>query len=534
MNGKRPTIYSKRGVVAAAHPVAASAGAKILASGGNAFDAVVAVASTLNVVEPFMSGLAGMGLATCWIASENRVRTLNFVPPIHTKFPYGQFSNREEMKRGAQAVGTPGNLAGWAELNKRNGKLSFGDCLESAIAVARDGYGITEFNELETNLTSSEIAGYPALYAPWAKNYTDGSGKVRLGWVLKQPDLAKTYETIAERGPEHLYAGALGKAMVEHLSRTGGSVTMADLEAAATMIAKSWSDPITAQYRDLTVSLPPPPCEGFQMLLALRILDAFDLGALENNGVEHVDIVLRAIRLAAGERIAHNNPQPSKLAELLSDDHIARLRARVRSGDTIDGPTEQWVGMPAAEHHTTSMSIGDSDGNLVCLTNSLGSPYGAAVIVPGTGVTLNNFMHWADVQPHSPHRAKPGDALPICMAPTISTRNGAPVLALGTPGSYGILQTQVQALVQYVDFGHPLQQAIEQPRIRLWDGRQIEPETRLAPEVLVALAKRGHAIIPSEDWVMRVGGMQGVTRDPSTGLMSGGCDPRRDGYVVPA
>jgi gamma-glutamyltranspeptidase/glutathione hydrolase len=309
---------------------------------------------------------------------------------------------------------------------------------------------------------------------------------------------------------------------------------MADLEAAATMISTSWSDPISARYRDLTVNLPPPPCEGFQMLSALRILDGFDLGALDNNGIEHVDTVLRAIRLAAGDRIAHNNPQPAKLAELLSDDHIAKLRGQVRSGVTIDGPTEQWMGMPVAEHHTTSMSIGDSDGNLICLTNSLGAVYGAAVIVPGTGVTLNNFMYWADVQPHSPHRAKPGDALPICMAPTISTRNGAPVLALGTPGSYGILQTQVQALVQYVDFGHPLQQAIEQPRVRLWDGRQIEPETRLAPEVLAGLAERGHTIIPSEDWVMRVGGMQGVTRDPSTGLMTGGCDPRRDGYVIPA
>jgi gamma-glutamyltranspeptidase/glutathione hydrolase len=533
MNGTRPTIYSKRGVVAAAHPMAASAGAKMLARGGNAFDAVVAVASTLSVVEPFMSGLAGVGLATCWIAGEKRVRTLNFVPPIPAKFPYQIFSKRDEMKRGGHAVGTPGNLAGWAELNKRYGKLSFGDCLQPAIAAAHDGHGITEFNELETNCTSPELAEHPALYAAWAKNYTNGSGQVRLGWVLKQPDLAKTYEAIARHGPAHLYGGSLGRAMVEHLCATGGSVTMTDLEATAAMIPKSWSDPITADYRDLVVSLPPPPCEGFQMLSALRILDGFELGAMENNGIEHIDTVLRAIRLAAGDRIAHNNPRPAKLAELLSDAHVAKLRARVRDGTIIDGPTEQWVGMPAGEHHTTSMSIGDGDGNLVCLTNSIGSPYGAAVIVPGTGVTLNNFLYWADVQPHSPHRAKPGDALPICLAPTISTRNGAPVLALGTPGSYGILQTQVQALVQHVDFGHPLQQAIEQPRVRLWDGRQIEPETRFAPEVLAALAGRGHAVIPSENWIMRVGGMHGVTRDPSTGLMSGGCDPRRDGYVVP-
>lgn len=533
MNGTRPTIYSRHGVVAAAHPLAAAAGAKMLARSGNAFDAVVAVAATLNVVEPFMSSLAGMGLATCWIAKENRVRTLNFVPPIPTNFPYQNFSKRDEMQRGAHAVGTPGNLAGWAELNKRYGTLPFGDCLEPAIAIARDGYAITEFGAYETNATSPELAAHPALYAPWSRNYTDGSGKVRLGWLSQQPDLARTYVAIAKHGPRHLYGGALGHALVDHVAASGGSVCMADLERAFASIPENWREPATASYRDLQVNLPPPPCEGFQMLLALRILDGFELGGMPNNGIDHLDTVLRAIRLAAGERITHNNPEPSKLAELLSDAHVAKLRARVRDGAAIEGPTEQWVGMPAGEHHTTSMSVGDAEGNLVCLTNSIGSPFGSGVIVPGTGVTLNNFLYWADVQPHSPHRSKPGDALPMCMAPTISTRHGQPVVALGTPGSYGILQTQVQALVQHVDFGHPLQQAIEQPRVRLFDGRQIEPETRIAPAVLAALAARGHDVVASQDWTWRVGGMHGVSRDPATGLMSGGCDPRRDGYVVP-
>jgi gamma-glutamyltranspeptidase/glutathione hydrolase len=120
------------------------------------------------------------------------------------------------------------------------------------------------------------------------------------------------------------------------------------------------------------------------------------------------------------------------------------------------------------------------------------------------------------------------------MAPSISLRDGNPVLVLGTPGSYGILQTQAQAMVQYVDFCSPLQDAIEQPRARLWDGRRIEAETRIDPAVLQQLAGRGHAIAPGEAWTMRVGGMQGVAIEPTTGLMTGGCDPRRDGYVATA
>jgi gamma-glutamyltranspeptidase/glutathione hydrolase len=118
------------------------------------------------------------------------------------------------------------------------------------------------------------------------------------------------------------------------------------------------------------------------------------------------------------------------------------------------------------------------------------------------------------------------------MAPTISLRDDKPVLALGTPGSYGILQTQAQAMVQYVDYGRPLQDAIEQPRARLWDGRVVQPETRIAPDVLKTLSARGHAIQPGEPWTMKVGGMQAVALDPATGLMTGACDPRRDGYVA--
>jgi gamma-glutamyltranspeptidase / glutathione hydrolase len=533
MDGKRPTVSSRHGIVAAAHPLAASAGAKMLARGGNAFDAVVAVASTLNVVEPFMSSFAGMGLATCWIAKEKRVRTLNFVPPIPAQFPVGKFTRRDQMQRGAHTSGTPGNLAGWAEINRRYGKLPFGDCLQPAIQAARDGYPVTEFNVFETNVTAPDIKAHPALYEPWAKNYTDGSGQLKLNWVLRQQELATTFEAIAKAGPQHLYGGPLGKVMVDHLKASGGFLTMADLEAAFAAIADGWRDPTAIQYRDLTVNLPPPPCEGFQMLIALRILEALDIGKWENNGVDHIDTVLRAIRLAAGDRIAHNNPTPAKLAELLSDAHIAKQRARVRDGHVIDGPAEQWAGAPSKEQHTTSMSVGDSEGNLICLTNSIGSPYGSAVIIPGTGLTMNNFLYWADVQTGSPNLARPGQDLPMCMAPTISTRSGEAVLALGTPGSYGILQTQVQAFIQHVEFGHSLQDAIEQPRVRVWDGRLVEPETRIAPYVISALKARGHEIKPSVNWTMAVGGMHGVSRDPATGVMIGGCDPRRDGYVVP-
>jgi gamma-glutamyltranspeptidase/glutathione hydrolase len=531
MHAGRPTIASTRGVVAAAHPLAAQAGACLLAQGGYAFDAAAATAAALNVVEPYMSSLAGQGLATCWVAAERRIKVLDFVPRVPERFPLERFTRREDLARGPLAAGVPGNLAGWAELVRAHGKKSFGDALVPAIALARDGFPLLAFALEEMNEHAPAIQRCGPFADEFTRVYMGGGSKVELGRVLKQPDLAATLEKLSQQGPQVLYGGALGQAIVKHLRDVGGYMTMADLE----QVAPRWKEPIAVTYRGCTVHVPPPPCEGFQFLLTLRILEGFDLGRLERNGVDHLDTVYRAIRLAAGARIAHNNPQPDKLAHLLGDDHVDRLRARVRDGRPITAPTEQWMEPPAGGEdpgHTTSFSIGDREGNLVCVTQSLGSPFGTGVVVPGTGVCLNNFLYWTEVNPKSPNRTSPGAELPICMSPSISTFDGAPVLALGTPGSYGILQTQAQALVQYLDFDLPLQDAIEAPRARLWDGRFVQVEGRVPANVIAALRERGHDAQSFFDWTMKVGGMQAVAVDPATRVMTGAADPRRDSYAV--
>ncbi len=530
MHGKRPTMMSMHGMVAAAHPLAAQAGARLLAEGGNAFDAAAATAAALTVAEPFMSGLAGMGLATCWIANEERVRCLDFVSAIPERFPVGRLTRRDELARGPLAVGAPGNLAGWAELVRGYGRKSLGDVLAPAIRLARDGVPLAEFGVYETNTWSPELAKHPTFHDEWSRTYTGGRGAVAKGDILRQPDLARTFETIAREGIAHLHAGALGRAVVAHLEKLGGCLTLADLAA----VKPVWKEPLQAAYRGLAIHVPPPSCEGFQVLLTLKILEGFDLARMERNGVDHLDTVYRAIRLAAGERIANNNPGGAKLAELFSDAHIARLRARTADGRPVTGPTEQWTepDPTALEGHTTSLSVGDSEGNLVCITNSLGSVYGSGIVVPGTGVILNNFLYWAEVTPQSPNRATPGGALNMCVSPTIAARDGKAVLALGTPGSYGIMQTQAQAYVQYVDFGLELQDAIEAPRARLWDGRKLDQESRVPDAVIAGLRARGHDVTVEEGWTMKCGGMQAVARDPASGLLTGAADPRRDGYVA--
>ncbi len=182
--------------------------------------------------------------------------------------------------------------------------------------------------------------------------------------------------------------------------------------------------------------------------------------------------------------------------------------------------------------HTTSLSVADGEGNAVCITQSLGGKFGCGVVVPGTGVCLNNFLYWGEIDPRGPGHMQGGGPLPLPMAPTISTRGGRLALVLGTPGSYGICQTQPQAMVQHVDFGLPLQEAIEAPRARLTDGRAVQMESRIPTAVLTALRDRGHDVAAAPAWTAAVGGMQAIAVDAQTGALTGAADPRRDGYVV--
>ena len=515
------------GMVAAGHPLAASAGAAIMRDGGNAFDAAVATAATLNVVEPFMSGLAGLGAATCWVAAEGRMRCLDFIPPVPGAFDAGDV-DQAAINTGAQASGVPGNFAGWCELLQKYGTKSLPEVLAPAINHAREGFPVSSLYCQQSTVGKSRAAT-----SEWALTYMPPDRIPEPGWVLKQPRLAETYETLASDGPLSLYGGTLGRMMVDHLRTMDGFLDLADLEA----VQPEWQEPLTARYRDLVVNVPPPPSEAFQVLLTLRILDGLDLGSLEHLGADHLDRVMRATRLAAETRIMSNNRPRSDIEALLDDAAISALRQRLLDPAPITARTEQYGDAPTPEiaelrSHTTSMSIADRHGNMVCITQSLGSAWGSGVVIPGTGVCMNNFMNWGDLNPASPNYLVGGRRWAMCLSPSVSTRAGQPVLALGTPGSYGIMQTQVQAMVHYLDFGLNLRQAIEAPRARLFDGRHVVLESRIGDAVVDALAQRGHEIEDGGPFTLQCGGMQAVARDPQTGALAGAADPRRDGSVV--
>lgn len=530
MDGKRPTVAALHGLVAAAHPLAAQAGAKLLATGGNAFDAAVATAAALGVVEPFMSGLAGVGMAVCYVAAEQRVRALDFVTNVPAKFPAGRLGLREELARGPLACSAPGSLAGWCELVNAHGRKKLPDIFAPAIALARDGHALIELSAAWTVEAVQALQDRP-FFAEWRRAYLgEGTGAPGCGTVMRQPDLARTLETIAAEGPEHFYRGALGRKLAAHVQALGGCLTAQDLAA----VSPVWRDPLAAAYRGVQMHTLPPPCEGFQFLLSLRILDGFDLKAMPRDGVEQLDTVWRAIRLAAGLRIAQNRPSPEVLQRILSEELVEALRSRVRDPRPVSAPTDQFVARqpdPAREH-TTSFSVVDREGNAVCVTQSLGGHAGSGVVVPGTGISLNNALSWGDVDARRANALLPDAALALPMAPAIATVDGKPVLLLGTPGGYGISQSLVQTLVQHLDYGLAIQEAIEAPRARLWNGRRVQAEGRIPAATIEALCGRGHDVEMLPAWSILAGGVQAIAIDPQTRVAAGGADPRREGYVA--
>lgn len=531
-------VAALNGVVAAAHPMAAQAGADILRAGGNAFDAAAATAAALGVAEPYMSGLAGTGMATCYIADERRLATLDYVPRVPVGLPDGDL--RPLVRAGgAVTVAAPGCLAGWQALVTAHGRLSFADVLQPAIALAEGGVVLTTFAANEIAITLSELDGRSVERASLASVYVPDSGTVGAGEVLRQPALAATLRTIAAEGIDHLYRGPLGQRIVETIDRNGGWVGVEDLAS----FTPRWQDALTVGYRGLRAASLPPPSEAFQFLLTLRILDGVDFDGLEPDGVDHLDLVFRAARLAATERVKRFDPPPDELAEVLGDGLVADLRARLHDGIPIEGLTERgsvWPGeppVPAAssampEQHTTSLSVADADGNVVCITQSLGSVFGSRIVLADDGVCLNNFLKWGAVEPSSPFALRAGGPLPRPMAPSILTRDGHPVLAVGSPGSYGIPQHQAQVIVQHVDFGRPIQEAVEAPRGRLTDGRALLVEGRMPGDVVAGLRQRGHEVTVGPDWTRKVGGVQAVAIDQRRGALHGACDPRRDGHVA--
>ena len=521
-------------MVASAHPLASLAGMRMLLEGGNAFDAVVAVAAALNVVEPYMSGIGGVGYALVHDAGKGTVRTLDYcgrTPLAATREALLEPAAREG---GLRSCLTPGACGGWLELLEGCGTMDRASVFAPAIELAEGGFAVTAKN---AQFISDVV---PRILPTGARVILKGGRGPLPGEILVQKDLARTFRRVVEGGREVFYRGDLGREICEFSRSEGGFLSEADLEGFET----EWVDPISTDYRGYEVICPPPPCSGFQILETLNMLETRDLGGLGHLSEASLHLLIEACKLANADRVEYAAADSPPLAGLLSKAYARKRleligeRAAVGRGEyyaaeKLPGEVAPGTGADWVNECTTHFDVVDSEGNAVAITQSLGSGFGSGAILGETGIFANNFLKWADGVPGSPNCVAPNKKIDMCLTPCQIHRDGRLVAALGTPGSWGIQQTTVQFMINALDFGMNIQAAIEAPRFRLeFPGKRLHMEARVPEATREALAQRGHEIDLVPDFSPTVGGAQGIMVDPESGAMMGGADPRRDGYVL--
>jgi gamma-glutamyltranspeptidase/glutathione hydrolase len=510
----------------------------MLMQGGNAFDAAVATAATLNVTEPYMSGVGGIGLALAYIARENRVRALNFSGRAPRAAEPSRFTP-EAKEVGILSALVPGNVAGWLTLHEAYGALDRERLFEPAIGYAEKGVPVTYLNSRMMAGNAPRLARFPS-----ASIILDGNGRApRPGSRLKMPKLAVSLRKIAEGGKEAFYRGELAERIVKGNQQMGGLFTFDDL---ATYDAQ-WQEPISIGYRGYRIHTTPPNSSGFQILQTFKLMEGFDGADMVFQHPNTLHLLMEAMKLAITDRIKYMGDPDHvdiPLKGLLSDEYAAKQRQRidreraavvrgehytrmVPQGSIMAGNPEEFDG-----GMTTHFAVADRDGNVVSITQTLGGGFGSAVAVGDTGIFLNNMCYWFDLEEGSPNLIGPGKRVDFVVAPTHTFKDGKFFASMGTPGSWGILQTTVQFLMNALDFGMNVQEAIEAPRFRYFTGLRVEMEERFPAHVRRALQDKGHEVATIEPWSMTVGGAQAIQVDADAGVFQGGADPRRDGYAI--
>ena len=532
----RAPAVGLNGVVSAAHGLAATAGLRILVEGGNAVDAAVAVGAALSVVEPFMSGLGGGG--GFMLIHEGRtgaIHGLDYIGLTPAAADPSVFASVQAVESDVRSSTVPGILGGWLAALARFGTMDRAAVFRPAIELAERGWPITPF-------AARQLAEQEPRLAPHASSraaYLPNGRPPRPGEVVPQTNLARTYRDLVAGGAEAFYRGEVGRRVVRAVQEAGGWLTEEDLAG----FAPRWTEPLAIEYGGRRVHAPPPPSTGFQYLETLKILEGFDLEGIGHNSAEYLHLLVEAIKLASADRTRWARGGDATVRALLSDAYAAERRERINRRRAAPSEGERYLanktgevapGDPSryARDHTTHFEVADRWGNVVAVTQSNGALFGNGFVAGDTGIPMNNFLYWTDLDPDSPNYMRAGAQRESGMSPCIVTRDGRPILGVGTPGSFGILQTTPQMILNYLDFGMNVQAAIEAPRVRAFERTLLDVESRIPAEVRADLSDRGHEIRVLEPFTWRVGGGHGVAIDSLSGVLTGGADPRRDGQSV--
>jgi gamma-glutamyltranspeptidase/glutathione hydrolase len=531
---RRSPVVGRGGMVATSQPLAATAGLAVLRAGGNAADAAVATAAALNVTEPTSTGIGGDCFALFYDAQTKHVTALN----CSGRAPRGLsldllkqqgFGDGLPMFHG-HTVTVPGAAAGWHDLVERHGRLSLAETLAPAIRLAEEGFPVAPVTAYywgrgaEAQLRQAANGGELLI---------DGRAP-RAGEVFRNPGLARTFRALAEGGKAAYYEGEIAEAIVRAVREAGGVMDESDLGAHAS----TWDEPISTPYRDFRVWECPPNGQGLAALLALNVLEGYDMRGKEPLGVERLHLMIEAMRLAFADTrwfVADPATHPAPLADLLAKGYAAERRALVNPRRaTLD----QARGTPTGSSDTVYLTAVDGEGNACSLINSNYYGFGTGIVPKGWGFTLQNRGYGFSLDPEHPNALAPGKRPYHTIIPGLITHEDDDQLfaSYGVMGGFMQPQGHMQVAVGLIDDRLDPQAALDRPRFCIDDGTAggvVALEEGIPVGTMSALAQMGHPVRPASGLARTLFGRgQVILRDRETGVLWGGSDPRADGCAM--
>ncbi|MFC4557762.1 gamma-glutamyltransferase [Virgibacillus kekensis] len=520
----RNTAYARNGMVATSQPLASQAGLDILKMGGNAIDAAIATAACLTVVEPTSNGIGGDAFALVWTKGELHGLNSSGRSPKNISIDAVKEAGHEEIpKHGFIPVTVPGVPAAWAELSERFGKLPLREVLEPAINYAAEGYPLSPtlskfwnnaYKNFKANLTDD-------VFKHWFETFAPDGRAPETGEIWSSKGHAETLRSIAETGAESFYRGHIAEKIAAFSKENGGFLTAEDLAEHKA----EWVKPINVNYRGYDVWEIPPNGQGIVALQALNILKGFNFAEKDSADTYHKQIEAIKLAFADGQTHVTEEDRMKVTSEEMLSDAYAKQRRHLIGEEAI----QPEAGDPSSSG-TVYLATADSEGNMVSFIQSNYMGFGSGVVVPGTGIALQNRGHNFSMESSHVNALEGGKKTYHTIIPGFLTKDNQPVGPFGVMGGFMQPQGHVQVMMNTIDFGLSPQAALDAPRWQWMKDKTVEVENRFPHHLAQLLAARGHdikiALEPNS-----FGRGQIIWRDPETGVLAGGTESRTDGAV---
>src|ERR1700752_834162 len=522
----RSVVRAQHGMVASSQPLASQVGLEVLKRGGNAVDASIAMAAMLNVTEPMMTGIGGDMFSLFYLSKTRELKGLNASGRAPRALSLDHFSkkNIKQMPQfGMESITVPGAFDGWITMLDKYGTMPLRDLLAPAIEYADNGFPVMEKAAEDWFAEVEKLKHNPAASA----NYLVSDRAPKAGEMFRQQNLARTFRTLAQGGRDAFYKGEIARRMVDYFKANGGYITMEDLAAQKS----EWVEPISTNYRGYTVYEMPPNGQGLTALIALNILEGFDLSSMTR--VQYYHTLIEATKLAFADRNRYiADPSFSKVPvnELLSKNYAAKRRALISPTSVLDSPPPGDINLGS---DTTYFTVVDKDGNAVSFINSLFDAFGSGIVAADTGIVFQNRGSGFSLDPSHPNRIEPGKRPFHTLIPAMVFKDGDLFMSFGVMGGAIQAQGHTQVIANLIDRKMGLQEAIDAPRYRFTAGKSVLLEDELTAPLIEQLIKLGHVRgKPPGVWRSSMGGGRAIMIDPASKTLMGASDARKDGMAL--